>query len=950
MPRGAATSKRQPGAANQRDTRHENGLVGPGKRVQKQKSNGQLNGHAKSTESNSSTPPLPGTPPPSNGHARRPVPGENMAENKTVAEISRKASVDASSDSASDVYQNASGTPVSLEHRQINVNAAKNPAVHHDTLSFALTVLWSCPLWDTLAILIVLLQIPPTFLSIIHLLFATLTFVPPSTAATSGLSFTDILQGTLGTPSVGTIFLIDVIVLMVWLFLWSPLQDIALDLAQTVIALTLGGGTSGKGAGMKNVLWCFSVIGVSHYFRGNTIQHSGLRAIIAWNGFLASPDPDDPLEPRAGNNSKRHGLIRSILAIHILTQGVVRYIRDWYVRREKRDNSASIGDPEAGKALDAGSDSTTTTQTQENDSSASAVAGIPAATFKKKKKQSAQVRIRQPLWAALASTKIVMVKEYETSHTASESAGTNATGANDLGNAPFNSEADRIWITSIGSDEVSFSTSFFPVHKAPGGNEQSTGLNSSGVDKSKPFYVKVNHTTWQPTRINSTADSEQTPGEHIRWSGVIVGLAPTSSYQCDFHSTLDHSLIFSTSVRTLQSSTTDLSIGLSPGPHISARPGSPTSTLRTSIGTQELKLQEERRTLKANRRDQKSKLGLIRKEIERLAAALSSTGPNDEKQRQKTFQSNMNRAQAEERTREIDSEIESFLAAPTDDTAFYSSAKAEIQSQRDKHKLARSDFHTAKQAAEREVEARKTELANLQSKSSSKEARLTSLNTTHAGLIDANAKGLDEAQRKEREREAKRLNRATIREFYTNRDQNINLQIQDGNTALHALQSAIDTLQQLQHQQAMYQSNHSPNASTQNVAGFPPDVIPDNTGMNAGAYPWNPSTSSGLYSSGTPHSDMTITAGPSNSPHGTRSRGGRPSSMLSDVSGFTQSSSDGPGGSSAFYPSARNHTDWVDAREERQGSSASASGSGSGSGSVSDPKSPTVTNLRTSNW
>ncbi|KAG4427579.1 hypothetical protein IFR05_016938 [Cadophora sp. M221] len=948
MPRGAATSKRQPGAANQRDTRHENGLVGPGKRVQKQKSNGQLNGHAKSIESHATTPPLPGTPPPSNGHARRPVPGDNMAENKMVAEISRKASVDASSDSASDVYQNASGIPASLEHRQINVNAAKNPAVHHDTLSFALTVLWSCPLWDTLAILIVLLQIPPTFLSIIHLLFATLTFVPPSTAATSGLSFTDILQGTLGTPSVGTIFLIDVLVLMVWLFLWSPLQDIALDLAQTVIALTLGGGTSGKGAGMKNVLWCFSVIGVSHYFRGNTIQHSGLRAIIASNGFLASSDPDDPLEPRAGNNTKRHGLIRSILAIHILTQGVVRYIRDWYVRREKRDNSASIGDPEAGKALDAGSDSTTATQTQENDSSASVVAGVPAATFKKKKKQSAQVRIRQPLWAALASTKIVMVKEYETSHTASESAGTNATGANDLGNAPFNSEADRIWITSIGSDEVSFGTSFFPGHKAPDANEQSKGLNSSGIDKSKPFYVKVNNTIW-PTRINSTADSEQKPVEHTRWSGVIVGLPPTSLYRCDFHSTFDDSLIFSTSVRTLQSSTSDLSIGLSPGPLIAGRSGSPTSTLRTSIATQELKLQEERRTLKANRRDQKSKLGLVRKEIERLVASLSSTGPNDEKQRQKTIQFNMNRAQAEERTLEIEAEIKSFLAAPTDDIACYSSAKEEIQSEKEKHNLALSDFNAAKLAAEDDVHTRKADLASLLSKISGKQARLTALNATHAGLTDANAKGLDEAQRKEREREAKRASRATIREFYTSRDQDINLQIQDGSAVLSALGSAIETLQQFQHQQGMYQSNHSPNASAQNIinTGYPPDAIPDNSGMNVGAYPWNPPTSSGLYTSGMPHSDMITTAGPSNSPHGTWSRVGRPSSMLSDVSGFTQSDSDGPDGSSAFYPGAGNHTRWSDAREERQGSS--ASGSGSGSGSLSDPKSPTASNVRALN-
>ncbi|CZT49328.1 related to NNF2 Protein with role in chromosome segregation [Rhynchosporium secalis] len=944
MPRGPATSKRQPGAANQRDTRHENGLVGPGKKVQKQKSNGQLNDHAKPTESNSSTPPLPGTPPPSsNGHARRPMPGgENMAENKMVAGLSRKASVDGSSDSASDVYQNASGAPPAVEHRQINVNAAKNPLVHHDALSFALTVLWACPLWDTLAILIVLLQIPPTFLSIVHLLFATLTFVPPSTAAnSSGLSFTDILQGTLGTPSVGTIFLIDVLVLMVWLFLWSPLQDIALDLAQTVIALTLGGGTSGKGAGMKNVVWCFSVIGLSHYFHGNTIQSFGLRAIMASNGFIASPDPDDPLEPHSGNSSKRHGLIRSILAIHILTQGVVRYIRDWYVRREKRDSSASIADPEAGKALDAGSDSTTTPQTQENDSPASLTVGIPIATIKKKKKQSAQVRSRQPLWAALASTKIVMVKEYETSHTASESAGTNATGANDLGNAPFQSEADRIWVTSIGSDEVAFSTSYFPVHKRQERSEENTGLDPTGIDMTKPFYVKVNNTTWQPTRINSTAESEQTQGDQVRWSGVIVGLAPTSSYQCDFYSTSDDSLIFSGRVRTLQSSTADLSVGLSPGPHTAGRPGSPTSTLRTSIGTQELKLQEEKRTLKSNRKDQKSKLALVRKEIDRFAAAVQSTGPNDEKQKQKIHQSNLNRTQAEERTQELESEIASFQAVPTDDTARYSSAKSEIQSQRDKHKLARSEFNTAKAAAEREIEERKNELHALKHKSDTKKAKLSLLNEKHEELTDANAKGLDEAERKEREREAKRKNREDIHEFYINRDQHLNLQIQEGTSALNAVAHAIETLRGL-HRQDMYQADQSPDASNQNLStGFPPDAIPENGGMNASAYPWNPPSSS-AFSSGTTSSDLTVTAGPNYSPHGVRTRG-RTSSMLSNVSGFTQSSSEGPSGAGAFYPGIGRHTMWSDAREERKESS--ASGSASGSGSLSDPKSPTARNL-----
>ncbi|PBP24908.1 ubiquitination network signaling protein [Diplocarpon rosae] len=938
MPRGPAISKRQPGAANQRDTRHENGLVGPTKRVQKQKSNGHLNGYAKAHERTSSTPPLPETPPPSSGNAQRPGPVERMAERKMVAEISRKASVDGSSDSASDVYPNAPATPEI--HRQINVNSSKNPAVHHDALTFAFTVLRSCPLWDTLAILIVLLQIPPTFLSIVHLLFATLTFVPPSTATSAGLSFTDILQGTLGTPSIGTIFLIDVLVLLVWLFLWSPLQDIALDLAQTVIALTLGGGTSGKGAGMKNVLWCFSIIGVSHYFRGNMVQNSGLRAIVGSNGFLGSPDPDDPLEPRASNGNKRHGLIRSILAIHILTQGVVRYIRDWYVRREKRDISASIGDPEAGKVLDANSDSVSRiTPTQENDSPASAAGGSPVATFKKKKKkQSAQVRLRQPLWAALASTKIVMVKEYETSHTAAESAGTNATGANDLGSAPFNYEADRIWITSVTSDEVAFSTSFFPVHKVPDGKEQSKGNDSGGKDKSKPFYVHVNHAPW-PTRIESRTDAEGVPGQSTRWSGVIVGLAPTSSYQCDFYRTLDDSMLFSASVRTLPSASADLSVGLATGPQLQGRPGSPLPTLKASIATQQQKLLDEKKIQSSKRKDQSRKVNLLRKEIDKLNSSLQTAGGSDDKLRQKIQQNTLNMRQAEDKVLDLEAEIGRIQVLPTDDTSDYSSAKAEIQLQREEHKLARCDFDSTKLAADREIEDCQNDLNSLQHKCDTKQSRLTFLNKKHESLTDANARGLDEAQRKEREREDKRLHREKCEEFYMAREMEINNHISDGRIALGMLISAIQKVQQSQLQQGAFQSNHSPGISSHSLdtTGFTPEAVPENGGMNAGAYPWNP-TPPPAFASFAPGLYSQSIAPPAYSPQPLSRTRDRSSSMLSTASHFTQSSSEGPRTSSGFAGNGK--LTWEDAREERKGSSASGSGSGSGAGSVGDPKSP----------
>src|SRR5580700_11380151 len=96
----SATTKRPPGtAANQHNSKHENGIVGPGKRIQKQKSNGQLNGNSRSSEKVPSTPPLPATPPPTNGHARGPL--ECTAEPKMPGQALRRASLGGYDESSS---------------------------------------------------------------------------------------------------------------------------------------------------------------------------------------------------------------------------------------------------------------------------------------------------------------------------------------------------------------------------------------------------------------------------------------------------------------------------------------------------------------------------------------------------------------------------------------------------------------------------------------------------------------------------------------------------------------------------------------------------------------------------------------------------------------------------------------------------------------------------------
>lgn len=863
----------------------------------------------------------------------------------------RRTSLGANSESSSsESYHNLlNAHPTQENHRRIDVNAAKNPAVHRDAgpLGLILTVLRSCPLYDTIAILIVLLQIPPTFLSIIHLLFATLTFVPPSTSPHSGFSFTDIFEGTLGTPSVATIVAVDCLALLVFVFLWTPLQDIAFDLAQTVIALTLGGGTSGRDGGFNNVVICFGVIGLSHFARNGGIKHSGLRILFGSSGI----DSDDPLEPSLQVQS--HGTyswIRNVFAVHILAQGVVRYVRDWYVRRERRDSLlASMVDPEAAKGSVSHIENTTNEASNGTASNSPDMDSLGLISSnndkllnpKRKRKASAQVRSRQPLWAALASTKIVMAKEYETSRTASESAGTNATDINNLGNAPFTSEADRIWITYVGFDEVCFNTSYFPSHNFVATSTSEDDVpDTPGIDKSKPFFVRVNRTVWQPTRINAVKDVSSEPTAEQSWSGEIFGLAPMSSYECDFISTVDGSVIFSTNIKTMQAPTASASSlpTISPSVQRSARPDSPTTTLKNSIATAEAKLYEERNRQKRERKELKAKINSTRKEIDKLTGNISSSGGNDDRLRQKVQQSNLHAKQADEAVANLLMEMEHLESLPEDDVIEWKDAQGAWQSQKDMHKQCRNDFVEAKQAADREVQAMSTEVATYQQKRERLQSRIKKLIGEHDRITDANARGLDEAQRKATERDAKEAERARAEMMYLERLDVLGPQILEYQQNLSAIWATIHAMQQAEYiaQQAHMKAHNqpSPTTVTQNLHTY--DV---SDGATISSYPWNPPTF-------VPGYNPSMLMNTFNVHHNNTTRG-RSSSMHSNISKFTSSSL----GDEPEPPLPYDARGIIERRRQKsEGSGSVESGSGSGSCSVGDPKSPIAGLASTATW
>ncbi|KAI1342278.1 hypothetical protein F5Y15DRAFT_336482 [Xylariaceae sp. FL0016] len=894
MPRASASAKRQHGASNHRDSKHENGLVGPGKRVSRQQKsqtslNGQAHKHHQSTE-DAATPPVPSTPP-ANANGCSKVHADMPPENKSTDSL-RRASLGAYSEISSSESYNSNTANSNTEdgHRRIDVNATKNSNVHRDPgpLDFALTVLRSCPLQDTIAILIILMQIPPLALSGIYVLFTLLTFV-----TSNGLTFNDVFEWNLGAPSLATVICVDGIVLLIWLFLWGPVQHVILDLAQMVIALGLGGGSSSRdGGSMKNTLICLSMILVSHVLRHTRMKCSPMGYLLGSSRFI-SPDLDDPFEAMDSMRgydkvqSGWFGWVKSILAIHILTQGLVKYIRDWYLRRERRDSLAqSAADPEAGKSYAADNDGGFSTP----DSDAVSLQNSSALTTKKKRKQSAQVRNRQPLWAALASTKIVVVKEYELTHAAAESAGSNATDIHNLGNAPFNTQPEQIWISYVGCDEVCFSTSQFLIQHDSEGQE-----DSSRVDLSKPFYVRVNNAIWQPTRMTPVESTEEDSSLGVRWSGDIYGLTPMSNYECEFVSTTTHRVLFSTSVRTTQAKSADVDPGntKSSGQR-SLRPDSPITTLRTSIAAAEVKLNEEKNRQKALRKEFHRKTNAIKKENEKLSAAVQSAGAGDDKLRQKIQQNTTQQKQAEQAMTNLEAELKEFERIPESLKASWKSKQSSWTNEKAKHDGAVAAFKSFKASVDSGIKALEDEKTSLQAKRNKISNRISKVDGEHARIADANARGLDEAERRRQARESYQNDIAKVEQDLLAKINNAEASIYAREQDNMALKTQLDTFHT--QQQAAYANYATPYDYPEAAGHFSsPPVTQSQPSLASNAtYGATTSWNNSLYQNSlwgpSPLAAAFVPQSLSQAQQPAPKARGRSSSMLSDVSGFTQSS------------------------------------------------------------
>ncbi|KOS41363.1 hypothetical protein ACN38_g7755 [Penicillium nordicum] len=833
MTRSAASRKNQ-------SNRQENGLVGPGKKVTKQKSSGHLNG---SSGNGSATGPgasahfdLSSVRSTSDTAVASPtVSGKGGDSTKADGNVRgmlnghSKGGEMAAAQENGDVAQNggiAGHASRNGTSKRSGSNASINP------LQLASTILKSCPMYDTIAILIFLLQLPPMVLTLVQFLFASLTFMPPSGAAAGSLSSNfDIFQGPAGTPSLGTMIAMDGFCILLWgLFMWTWAQNFAIDLAHVQVAITLGGGGSGKNGGVNAL--CVGIVLLLHLVRSKGIQDFVLGHLVS--AKLLSPDLLSqyshllPAEFRRSEAQTSPSWLRSLLAVHILAQAGTAMARRSMAKNRSPTplRTGKRGDTEAS----AGSQGQADSALESAASVSSSFVGPDGqlkdgkdrfTSAKKRRRQANQVRSRQPFWAALASTKVTVMREYEHSRAASKTARNLTMTEEDLQGVSL--DDGLIWITDVDSSSIKFAAGEFTDDPAVSGSFETGRL---GGDM-EPFYVCVNGALWATASICRVSDAKGP--SVVQWRGEIAGLAPNCAYTCAFVRSDTDEEICAMSVKTPTTTDTEQIISaVSTPPQPTYRPSSPTTTLKNSISNAESKLNEKRNRLKKTKNDHKAVITKIRKELENFNTRLHSGG-DESRQKQRSLQLERNIRQTEEATAVLEVQLDTMESVPEEDMEEWSTHKADFEREVELFNSTKEEVTAARAAAAQQVAALELELTQVIQKRERLQGRRTRVNEQYERIISANAQGLNERERRAAEQFAREQDQSKMETNFHEQFASISQSVQDfqlRTSQLWQQASAIEQSIQQQQQQMLVESG--PLTPEGNLPGTNP--LPETSG------------------------------------------------------------------------------------------------------------------------
>ncbi|KAL2850809.1 Ubiquitination network signaling protein acrB [Aspergillus pseudodeflectus] len=656
-------------------------------------------------------------------------------------------------------------------------NASVNP------FQLASTILRSCPMYDTIAILIFLLQLPPMVLTLVQFLFASLTFMPPSGTSSGSLSSNfDIFQGPAGTPSLGTMIAMDGFCLLFWgLFMWTWAQNFALDLAHVQVAITLGGGGAGKNGGVNAL--CVGIVLILHLLRSKGIQDFVIGHLVS--AKIISPDLLSqysylmPAEFKRTEAQSSPSWVRSLLAVHILAQAGTAMARRSMTRNRTPAPSR------AGKRIDTEASAGSQTQIDsafESTASVSSYLGpdgqIITTTHKdgrerlisakKRRRQANQVRSRQPFWAALASTKVTVMREYEHSRALSKTTRGFTATEDDLQGASL--DDGLVWITDVDSSAIKFAAGDFASA------DDSSACGAARED-TEPFYVCVNGAPWATATL--TKEHGASKGSNtIYWRGEISGLAPNCAYTCSFVKSDTDEEVCAMSVKTPAANDAEQVHSVPTPPQPSYRPSSPTTTLKNSIINAEVKLNEKRSRLRKAKNDHKLAISKIKRELDNYNHRLQS-GTDENRQKQRSLQLERNIRQTEEATAALDTQIDTLENVPDEEYQEWSEQKAKYEQEVENLKSAKAELTAARAAKARDLSSLESDLNSTLQKRERLQSRRTRVNEQYERIVSANAQGLNERERRAAEQFAREQEQAKMEASFNEQFASISQTAQD---------------------------------------------------------------------------------------------------------------------------------------------------------------------------
>jgi hypothetical protein len=341
--------------------------------------------------------------------------------------------------------------------------------------------------------------------------------------------------------------------------------------------------------------------------------------------------------------------------------------------------------------------------------------------------------------------------------------------------------------------------------------------------------------------------------------------------------------------------------------------------LKNSIAATEQQLQEHRGRLKRNKKEHKAALAAIKKEGDKLANSLGTAGGNDERQRQRTLQLTQNIRQAEDAANDIALKINALGDIPVDETNKATEKRLVWKRERSNKEAVCTELENVKAETERQVRSVEGDITTAVQKRERLQQRQARLNEQYDRLIVANEEGYTAKQRKEQERLALEREKIRTQVSYRTNIENYERRANEINASTAQMMQTIHHLDALNHQQ----SQQPPS-----VPATPDGPLPGTNGMSPFARPFSSFTF------------PSFNANVGSTPGSLRGGRGRSSSMLSNISGFTDGFEDMATPSKNVLYNPFQDVGLLNGRKGSHGSGSLSSGTSSQSSSQRDPTSP----------